>query len=135
MSEQETLTQDFEPTKAMRRYAEACLRSEVAPNDEARCEEAKIRERTLYRWRKNPAFEPWLCEEVTRLLKVRMWEIWASTYRLACAGNFPAARLLILRFAPETEAEEADPPDFATLTLAADREGWFDDEDTAEASE
>jgi len=109
----------FQPRPAMRRYAAACADPDIETSPEARLAAARVTAAQAARWRKRPGFAEWLGGEVRRLLRVRMWEVWAVVFRAARGGNLTAAKLLTDRLAQDESDDEAAPRTFRELALLA----------------
>ncbi len=110
----------FTPTPTMRRFARACVAAGVRATIAARCKRAHITHRTFTRWRRDPAFEPWLQEEIHRLLTARTWEVWRMVHRAARQGNLSAAKMFVERFDNAPEPESPSAPGFTALALEAE---------------
>ena len=109
----------FNTGPAMRRYASACADPDIETSPEARVAAARVTSAQVARWRKRPGFAEWLGAEVRRLLRGRMWEVWAVVFRAARGGNLTAAKLLTDRLAPVESDDEQAPTTFHELALLA----------------
>ena len=89
---------EFRPTRAMRRFAEACNDDELK-DDAARCERARITGRTLARWRNDPRFDPWVKWQVYARFEERgTWQTWIAVARRGRAGHLGSALAFLDRF-------------------------------------
>jgi len=88
----------WSPTPSMLRFAEVCYQKGLEATDASRCEDARIKLKTLEIWRKRPEFRDWLRAEMERRLADDTWLVWLRLQEQAWSGNLQSMKLYLERF-------------------------------------
>ena len=86
----------FAPTKPQVNYLEAFMTS-AKGNKTEMAKEAGVSRKTIYRWRKDPAFVAWFNGEVSKLMKADLPDVWLDVKRRA-KRNYNDSKLFLERF-------------------------------------
>jgi len=86
----------FAPTKNQVDYLEAFMTS-CDGNKTVMAKKAGVSRKTIYRWRKDPAFVEWFNGEVSKLMKADLPDVWLDVKRRA-KRNYNDSKLFLERF-------------------------------------